>query len=1522
MKNMRHLGSLLAVIATMAASSSALAQHANYFPVRATVNTVAPSVTFTWDSQGANYTNGTQIFRRDYGEQNSPGVDTYVLLDTVPSPTVTYTDSTVQRGKTYEYRVRRQQFTNGATVVGARDVYFAIAVESAAQVDSRGTLLFVVESTLPDEFEQELQLAEMDLVGDGWDVKRMIVAPHDATYTALYTVKEDDGEGNMVDVVKIDDAKKDKYPHMLLKERIKAAYNEDWNTAKDESNVKALYLFGRVPVARSGNAQYDGHGSRSQETDVYYSDMKGTWTDTTMTINGVTGDDGNVPGDGKFDQSLVPARLEILTGRVDFAKMVAVRKNEREYLRDYIQKAHSWKHFIKSSTVPYRIYSAMSNEVYNAGAMRNQHYPITYPHPLSTGGWQPVVTDNAHLMAAALNYQPELTDVYDHKVMFNYSCGSYRQQWYAWGNGNAGNRMRMGLAQAEWGLTVCWGGRPTWLPHHMTAASPAGYMWMRLASNYMNSSEYTNIDQYGNGSVHINLLGDPTLRFTAVPPAKNVRFTSVSGANVTVAWDAAPPTAALPTVDSEGAAIGATVTSTLQGYHVYRSTERTRGYERLTSTLRTTASYSDTTRPTDKDVYYQVRAIYRTTVPTGVYDHQSQGVFNMLKTSGDSNFRPVANQFATSTKPFAATSNVPTFLPFAGTKNNVADPTLTAIVVKNPDKGQIRWTDGKAYYTSECVVQEIASPKQYGMKYESVGYTGPDSVTYRLWDGIALSDPVTIPINVVAPDDKESKLLVGWSFPSFTLEKDETWSFLPRTTTGTSFGWKYTSISNTEPGSTYNHAFMKPSELSVGSAYVRWINAIAGVFNHDAYGLRSGYHTPELDENGYVEWTITPATAKWQSLERIAFFVYEGNRGTGYNPDDKPTDRFKMELRASRADDEDFESYEVLPIDGVDSEGRVYSASAERNGGRIFSADLSGISFMQNTGAAIKFRLYIWDASSGYSIGIGKSADVNTGRSYKVDVDVWEKPEGKDDFEWVRKADRDIGENHPFMKTYDIAVIGTATNIPPLGPITIYKDWVGNNGILQKRTTFGYDEEITLKAPKAPDGTTYQWYIVDAAGNASPIDGATGGTYTLTGGQKNLSVTYYCELTIEGSILNTPRLTVTTVRPGKVVVEGDKIVLNEGTSNERTIDVADKAIDIGKVDVHDAVAFKIVPGPRLFGMSYKFTIQIVGSESGLKSISYQWFKNGKSFKSGKTIKTDQPEDVVDYICRVKSGAGWQDTDPPDTVTTKTYPVYETKIAARTSTVKEMKVKLGGGAKPVAIHYRAPITKSYTILMGYETEDKERIDPDQTGYGRMWGADSEIAFFLKGDTVNLLGQNPAGAAGQIGAKGLNIPVEGEHSIALKETDPAGSMFVNFTGVGTLDPKLGRVASITGFAYGLNFKPAPCPQKEFKCSARNHLNNTGAPNAKDANPDQGVLDRGKAGTLDEELDILGELLPNVYYPQPCYDAAPKLTPAHFFGTYTSRYNLALTKEMVKKKEWIDWDETRMKEIVDKKVPKKKQ
>jgi len=232
-------------------------------------------------------------------------------------------------------------------------------------------------------------------------------------------------------------------------------------------------------------------------------------------------------------------------------------------------------------------------------------------------------------------------------------------------------------------------------------------------------------------------------------------------------------------------------------------------------------------------------------------------------------------------------------------------------------------------------------------------------------------------------------------------------------------------------------------------------------------------------------------------------------------------------------------------------------------------------------------------------------------------------------------------------------------------------------------------------------------------------------------------------------------------------------------------------------------------------------------------------------------------------------AGWLD----DVMWGYTYPVYETKVSAKTSVVKDMNVKVtyvaNGSPKTrnVKVHYRAPVTKSYTILMAHDGNAVG--DYTATGYGRM-GLDKQTVATFDGEALFASGLTIAGKPSFIGTKGQNLPVTFKYF-----SNNASKPILDFTGLATL--KNGDIATATGTVIGSNIFPARCATH----------------------------------TEAEQGDFVNPLAPGETVVPYCPAEYAFAQESHFHGTFAKRYNATLSKKPL-----ANWDG--MKAELEKKVP----
>jgi hypothetical protein len=531
--------------------------------VSATVETNPAQIALSWpaDPQATNYT----VYRKTQDATSwGPGT-------TLATNATNYVDSSVAAGNAYEYRVHKQAWTGTTDFTGEGYIYAGIQVPL---VESRGKLILLVDNTFTSSLAAELERLQQDLVGDGWTVLR-----HDL------------GRTNPVST-------------------IKTFITGDYNA--DPANVKALFLFGHVPVPYSGDVAPDGHTDHlgAWPADVYYADVNGAWTDASVSTS-TAGDprNWNVPGDGKFDQRLLPSDVELQVGRVDLANLPAFALNEGELLRQYLNKDHCFRHKFVTAQRRGLIddhFGTFNGEAFAVNGWRN-FAPFFGATNIFEGDWLTTLATQSYLWgygcgsgtptsASGVGSTSDLA-VNDPRVVFTMLFGSWFGDW-----DSQDNFLRAQLATPTYTLTCAWVGRPDWEFHHMAMGETIGFS-TRLSQN--NSSTYA--ANFATRWIHSALMGDPTLRMhTVAPPVALAVVTNESG-GVDLHWNDSP--------------------DAVMGYHVYRAASMTGSFTRLTTSLLTTNSFTDAIVSSN---VYMVRAVKLEQSASGTYYNPSQGVFQSL----------------------------------------------------------------------------------------------------------------------------------------------------------------------------------------------------------------------------------------------------------------------------------------------------------------------------------------------------------------------------------------------------------------------------------------------------------------------------------------------------------------------------------------------------------------------------------------------------------------------------------------------------------------------------------------------------------------------------------------------------------------------------------------------------------------------------------------------------------------------------------------------------------------------------
>src|SRR5947207_1300089 len=468
----------------------------------AVVQSAPPQITLSWPQDSTATPNSYTVYRK------APGASSWGSGTTLPGSATSFVDSGVALGIAYEFAVVK----NAGTYNGYGYLQSAI---NLPLVDSRGKVVLVVESTYAGNLSAELTRLQQDLAGDGWTVLR-----HD--------VGRNDSIGS-------------------VKNLIKADYNAD------PAKVKAVFLFGHVPVPYSGQLNPDGHADHvgAWPADVYYGEMDGNWTDSSVNFQQTVNTDpadaarlSNVPGDGKFDQTTIPSEVELQVGRVDLANMPgrlvwggpASFPSELELLRNYLNKDHKFRTgqiAAPRRAVLHDSFGVRSGEAFAASGYRSLSALLGASAITSLpdkGTWIPTLQNNNYLWAYGCGagsyssigglgntgqYQdgttPEMVQA-DIKTVFTMLFGSWLGDW-----DSEDNIMRGVLATQTEGLTSCWSGRPHWFFHHMGIGENIGFC-ARLTQNNGPSGLYRNQINSAAGQIHVALMGDPTLRMHSVAP--------------------------------------------------------------------------------------------------------------------------------------------------------------------------------------------------------------------------------------------------------------------------------------------------------------------------------------------------------------------------------------------------------------------------------------------------------------------------------------------------------------------------------------------------------------------------------------------------------------------------------------------------------------------------------------------------------------------------------------------------------------------------------------------------------------------------------------------------------------------------------------------------------------------------------------------------------------------------------------------------------------------------------------------
>ncbi len=541
------------------------------------------------------------------------GAGSWDSLTQNSSQDTTFTDQSVQVGAHYQYRVVKEK---NDTAIGSGNINSGIEVPAR---HFRGHLGLLIESSLKDSLSDALHQLKMDLYGSGWSVHPMYI-------------------DTSLSVVSVRDSIK----------KLQQEYPNDFNT---------VFLFGEVPVPYSGNfagSQFiprppDGHKDKHSgawPADLYYGELDGNWTDNRAMDTGSNYPrNHNVPGDNKFDQSILPqypgfpmqvaSKIELRVGRVDFSNMPIFSESQYELLRRYIKKNHAYRHgevTIKRQGVledNFNLPEGFAQNGYRnfapllgrknvkdgdySGALNNGNYLWSYGAGAGA--------DNFRSASGIVSSSDFVSDSF-HSV-FSLLFGSYFGDW-----DSQDNLMRAALASKGNILASAWAGRPHWHFAPMGLGASIGYC-AKITQN--NARIRNNNPLYWQGAyaggTHVALMGDPTLTMYNFPGPKGIdhnvlRSTDGKTDGVRLTWEAS---------------------AKADGYVVYRWDTSKERYAKINKNLVTDTNFKDFQIEMDTHAY-MVRAKRLQSTPSGSYYNLSQGVFDTAKNLDPSSGRKMADQ--------------------------------------------------------------------------------------------------------------------------------------------------------------------------------------------------------------------------------------------------------------------------------------------------------------------------------------------------------------------------------------------------------------------------------------------------------------------------------------------------------------------------------------------------------------------------------------------------------------------------------------------------------------------------------------------------------------------------------------------------------------------------------------------------------------------------------------------------------------------------------------------------------------
>ncbi|MCC6722237.1 MAG: T9SS type A sorting domain-containing protein [Bacteroidia bacterium] len=475
-------------------------------------------------------------------------------------------------GQLYEFQIAKM---GGTSAYGY--IYSGINMD---EVHNEGNILLLIDSAIYKQIPQSIKQYETDLIASGWKTDKVIVSNNK----------------------KVPDVKE---------------------IIKSKNGITTVVIIGHVAVPYSGQAGFDGHTEHQGAwvADMYYGELDGTWTDTYVNANpsGARPETINVPGDGKFDQQFPPSDIDLEIARIDLSRLSSFGKSDSALHAYYFQKNHhfrtggfnhEYKALIDDNFLSYEMASWGFRSYAPAVDTGNLYYNVDnaandYVSTLKKNWWMLAAASGPGSYTSCGGVVNTSNFVNDSiKTVISGMSGSYFGDWDI-----NNNLLRASLASKPSILNAFWGGIPAWALHPLALGYDMGYC-AKITMN--NKGTYMGNFNGGRNSIHISLLGDPSINIYPVKSPTNLVISGTSSAPK-LNWTASAD-------------------NNIIGYNIYRSNTLKGDFVKVNTSIITGTTFTDT-KPRNVKTVYIVRAVKKITNPSGIHNQMSIGIIDSVATS-------------------------------------------------------------------------------------------------------------------------------------------------------------------------------------------------------------------------------------------------------------------------------------------------------------------------------------------------------------------------------------------------------------------------------------------------------------------------------------------------------------------------------------------------------------------------------------------------------------------------------------------------------------------------------------------------------------------------------------------------------------------------------------------------------------------------------------------------------------------------------------------------------------------------